>query len=353
MKWAFLNSFHHRLPWMLLPMMLFVSGCSSRGPTHLTQDRMKYTMAMSTSWEQQLLLNIVRLQYAEAPTFLEVTNIVGSYEQNFGFAVGGDGSANSHNFVEENIRAGVDGRLIERPTITFSPLTGDKFTRQLMEPVPGPIVLSVIQAGWRADRVLGTFCRAINRVRNHFPRMDTITPEDPDFAQLLAVLQRLQDANALEFRTEPAERRTCMVIGGTAKETDMTKLRRLLNLKNSQTVFPIRFGVISADEEEIAFSTLSVMQVLLWLGEGIEYYGENHPILRVRNPGETRVSPMRIYSGNSRPENAYVAVQHDKQWFWVASDDPVSKSALMTICLVMKALESGDAQKPVLTIPTR
>jgi len=350
-----MRTFSRCFAWLLLPMTLLLSGCVSRGPSDLTQDRLGYTMAMSTSWEQQLLLNIVRLQYAEAPTFVEVTSIVGSYERNFGFSVGGEGAANSQKFVEQNISAGIDGRFIERPTITFLPLTGDKFTRQLMEPVPAQVVLSVIQSGWRADRVLATLCRAMNGVRNHFPRMDTITPADPEFAQLMGLLQKLQDANALEFRSDSTDRRICMVInGGKGNDSpEMTELRRLLKLKDAQNIFPIRSGVMIADEGEIAFSTLSMFQVLLWLGDGIEFQDENHPLVRIRNRGEARNSPMRIYSGTTRPDDAYVAVKHGKHWFWVSNDDPVSKSALMTICLVMKALESGDAQKPVLTIPTR
>lgn len=64
--------------WFTLLALLF-AGCSSIGPTSVHHDRFDYNKALSDSWKEQTLLNIVRLRYAHMPIFLEVASIVSGY----------------------------------------------------------------------------------------------------------------------------------------------------------------------------------------------------------------------------------------------------------------------------------
>ena len=55
---------------VVLLILGFVNGCASIGPSTVARDRFDYTTAISDSWKAQMLLNVVKLRYADAPVFL-------------------------------------------------------------------------------------------------------------------------------------------------------------------------------------------------------------------------------------------------------------------------------------------
>ena len=64
-------------------LVLPVIGCSSIGPAIIPRDRTDYLSSIADSWKEQTLLNVVRLRYGDAPSFLDVSSIIANY------AVGG------------------------------------------------------------------------------------------------------------------------------------------------------------------------------------------------------------------------------------------------------------------------
>ena len=66
----------------LLPVLVLVlafAGCTHLGPQTVTRDRFDYNTAISDSWKEQTLLNIVKIRYADMPLFVEVASIVSGY----------------------------------------------------------------------------------------------------------------------------------------------------------------------------------------------------------------------------------------------------------------------------------
>ena len=63
---------------LLLPTQLLgLGGCAARmGPTTLTHDRFDYSDAITRSWKEQMLLNMVKLRYMDPPMFLDVQQVV-------------------------------------------------------------------------------------------------------------------------------------------------------------------------------------------------------------------------------------------------------------------------------------
>jgi cephalosporin-C deacetylase-like acetyl esterase len=60
-------------------MIFGVSGYASVGPGSIGPDRIDYIQEISDSWKKQMLLNIVKLRYFDAPTFLDVSLIIKQY----------------------------------------------------------------------------------------------------------------------------------------------------------------------------------------------------------------------------------------------------------------------------------
>ena len=58
---------------------LFITGCTTIGPDAIQRDRFDYNTAISDSWKEQTLLNIVKIRYADMPLFVEVVSIVSGY----------------------------------------------------------------------------------------------------------------------------------------------------------------------------------------------------------------------------------------------------------------------------------
>ena len=104
-------------------------SCSSFGPSTIERDRMDYGLSLNTSIKQQLLGNIVRLRYMEAPIFVDVASVINQYSLsgNIDAGIGFSSGNNTGSF-------GAGGRWEDRPTITYSPISGRKFSESLLTP---------------------------------------------------------------------------------------------------------------------------------------------------------------------------------------------------------------------------
>jgi hypothetical protein len=65
---------------LLLPMLVLLSACATIGAGSVNRDRLDYAEALTRSWKEQMLLNIVKLRYADTPVFLEVSSVISSYQ---------------------------------------------------------------------------------------------------------------------------------------------------------------------------------------------------------------------------------------------------------------------------------
>ena len=64
---------------IFLILCLVLSGCMRTGPYTLPRDQFDYAKAIGDAKKEQILLNIVKLRYAEFPVFLEVNQVVAGY----------------------------------------------------------------------------------------------------------------------------------------------------------------------------------------------------------------------------------------------------------------------------------
>src|SRR5579864_6724327 len=61
-------------------LLLGVAGCL--GPTFVGQTRTRYNEVYRATNDEQILLNIVRLRYADSPVYVDLPNITSQFEFN-------------------------------------------------------------------------------------------------------------------------------------------------------------------------------------------------------------------------------------------------------------------------------
>jgi len=117
-------------------MLALLSACATIGAGSVNRDRLDYAEALTSSWKEQMLLNIVKLRYADTPVFLEVSSVISSYQLQSQLSLLGTLSynltANLPDALGRGATLGATGSYTDRPTITYTPLQGDKFTRSLL-----------------------------------------------------------------------------------------------------------------------------------------------------------------------------------------------------------------------------
>ncbi len=126
----------------LLALILMVApGCTHLGPKTVAVDRFDYSSAIAESWKQQTLLNVVKLRYMDLPVFVDVASLVSGYSIQTGVNL--NGTVSSERAVQGNL-ASIGGQAVytDRPTITYVPLTGEKFLRGLITPLDPKNVFS-------------------------------------------------------------------------------------------------------------------------------------------------------------------------------------------------------------------
>ena len=118
---------------------VLLAGCSTIGPQSVSRDRFDYNKAISDSWKEQTLLNIVKLRYADMPLFVEVASIVSGYTLESSVNLSAkifDGGSPAEWGTTNSASIGGAGKYTDRPTITYSPITGSHFNKTFMTPIP-------------------------------------------------------------------------------------------------------------------------------------------------------------------------------------------------------------------------
>jgi hypothetical protein len=343
---------------LLVTFALAAVGCSL-GPRTIPRDRLDYHEALSNSWKTQTLLNVVRLRYADPPVFLEVASIVNSYSWEAGANVGATFGVN----IDQENSLGAHGTYTERPTITYSPLSGDKFTRSVMTPLTPVSILTLIQAGYPVDAVFRLCVKSVNGVANQSGASAFSRPADPSFAPLLEALRRIQASGAVGIRLEKrGGEETAILILRTAdsagQESDRRLVAQTLGLKATDE-FRLVFGLLPREGGEIALLTRSMLEIMAEIGSGVDVPARDIEEERVAPPPAFEGAPaatltplLRVRCTSELPADAYAAARYRGHWFWIDDRDIPSKRVFGFLMLLFSLAESGGTPNlPVLTIP--
>jgi hypothetical protein len=356
-----------RTVWLLAA--LGMAGCASIGPGTVTRDRFDYTGAVAESWKSQMLLNLVKLRYGDTPVFLDVGQIVSGYTVQSTFSAGGSIFSTSGvvpGVPNSSVTLGAQGQYTDRPTLTYTPLAGERFARSLMTPVPPAALLSLIQAGNPADVVMRLTVNVVNGLYNRFGGELRARPADPEFHLLLERLRRIQLSGGIGLRVRRVDREEAVLMTFRGKvdpsiQAEVRAVRQLLGLDPGGTEFQVVYGSVAANDKQIAILSRSILEILIDLSSFIAVPEPHVADRRVAPTTELEVGPsgpirplIRIENAPERPADAFLAVPYRGYWFWIDDRDMGSKRLFTFLMFIFTLVETGGKEgAPVLTIPTQ
>ena len=341
------------------------TGCHSIGPATMPRDRSGYSDALSESWKRQTLLNIVKLRYLEPPIFVDVGQIVAGYSLETGLSAAGQVSKTGAG----DQFAAIGGHVLftDRPTITYTPLTGNKFVRGLITPLPPESVFFTIQSGWPADGVMFAAVAEINGLKNQASSINGISPPDPEFLQVLALMRKLQLSGGVATRIkQDAQKQQTSILTFRTRNVppqtlaDIGELRRLLRLDKDATEFNLVFGPTATNDKEVAVLTRSMMQQLGTMASQVDVpaqdvsQGSAVPGWEAVASNTNAVRLIQIRSSQSRPPHAFVSVNYRGHWFWIDDWDLKSKRVFSFMMMLFTLADTGEKEPlPLITIPAQ
>jgi hypothetical protein len=353
----------------LLLAALGMAGCASIGPGTVTRDRFDYTGAVAESWKSQMLLNLVKLRYGDAPVFLDIGQIVSGYTVQSTFSAGGSIFSTSGvvpGVPNSSVTLGAQGQYTDRPTITYTPLAGERFARSLMTPIPPAALLSLIQAGNPVDVVLRLAVNVVNGIHNRYGGDLRARPADPEFYPLLERLRRIQLTGVIGLRVRRVDHEEAVLMAfrrevDPSLEAEVLAVRQMLGLDPTGREFQVVYGSVAANDKQIAMLSRSILEILVDLSSFITVPEAHVADRRVGPTADPEVGPggpirplIRIASSPERPADAFLAAPYRGYWFWIDDRDMPSKRLFSFLMFIFTLVETGGREgAPVLTIPTQ
>jgi hypothetical protein len=337
--------------------VILLAGCTGIGPGTVERDRFNYVNALSSSWKKQILLNLVKIRYVDAPIFLDVSSVISQYAL--------EGTINLGAYWDDPIlgdsrMVGGSGKYTDRPTITYSPLMGDKFSRSLMTPIPISGFLFLIESGYPVDFLFRICVKTINGIDNRIAGKEMGKSADPKFRRLIEAMRRIQMSGGLGMRVKPTGDRRAIVIffrRELSDEKDINTVQQILGLNPDAKEIRVVYATYAADDQEIAMLTRSMLQIMIELASYIDVPAKDIEEGRVIPASDKNASDMppliRIHSAASLPEDALVSIRYRDNWFWIDDRDFESKRMFSFLMILFSLTETGKSSgAPIVTVPT-
>jgi len=367
----------YRYPLLLGIALLLISGCASQGAKRVPADQFDYNAAISSSTRQQMLLNIVRSRYQEMPVFLDVSSVVTQYAYERSASAGYFREFINNSIAPQSDTASIDTNVSfsELPTISYTPLTGEKFAKHLYSQVPAWIFFGGAHSGFATDLLMQIGLQRIGTAQNmsfstvrHQRQRDNDLQRLVSFQRVIELLFVLSDEGVLEVQVYPGDEETgkklahYLVISDHIPEhlrSVVAELRQGIGAKNHNR-FLITERTADLKDDDIAIQARSVMAMIEFMSRGVEIPDEHLKAkwvidYRLGDGGVVeRAFPFIMRSSKNHPGNVFAAVQYQDYWFYIAHDDIRSKRSLEHIMVLFQIkAPSTETSAPLLTLPTR
>lgn len=342
---------------------VFLAACTVVGPAAISTGRLVYNEAIAETDNQQMLMVLVHNRYGEQGSMLAVSSVTAnvSVKSSAGIQAGfGSDSDFRGNLVP------FSGGFVyeENPTISYTPVKGERYLRQLTGPLPISMVAQIARSMTDSKNALVGLISAVNGIYNPdfiFSEQD----DDPRFDRFAAIMSELTQLHRLNW-VEDSERKGqfSIVINRSQPEhaAMVTELLGILDLSELDTdspriVIPIRLSLNGAEEGVIGITTRSVLDLVEILSAQIEVPPSDEALGIVAEfPPVGRLGQkLTIHFSEDEPEHAYIAVMYRSGWFYIDQRDMATKRYFKLLgslwsLAVASSLVDGPAA-PVLTVP--
>ena len=384
-------------------LLVSLTGCAIRGPDAMRTSRLRYNEAMQASEQRELLLNLVRLRYSDAPEFLVVSAITSQMNFEAQASIAGDFGE-----VEDNTSAfvspGASVGYSETPTVTFVPQRDQEFTRQLVAPVELDSLYLLTQYGWGLDRVLRLIVRDLNGLSNTISRQVPSNDQATSlqvYADTVRRLRSLEEAQLISVNVEqreeiltgpipaenlaPSDLFTAIEAGYRWKfqqdspsyvlssirshyvlridpsawaDADFSVTARMLGLAVEQTTYEIDPGDDRRVDNDMSLriATRSVLGSMAYLSNAVsvpKVHEEQGLVPNVDAIQATLQDLLMVRVSDTPVEHAFISIPYRGFWFYVDDADLETKRTLgLLTSLIRLTIRAGGAENvPVLTLP--
>lgn len=340
-----------------------LSGCTVVGPRSISMGRADYSEVINKTENQQMLLAMVKSRYGETSSLLAVSGVAANvrFSTNAGVQAGfGPDDNYTGNLVP------FSGGLAyeENPTITYVPVHGEQYLRQLMSPIPLDILVLFMSNETYSGNPLLLLAKRINDMQNPDFLTFPTAGSDSRFQQFIELYMELNQAGVMQLVENPGTEASfdILITGYAPAYTEkVNEYLTLLGLPMSKDVsndmvFPVYFGVKGQQVDRVAISTRSTLDLIEILKAAIEVPQEHvDKGLAVTYPAIGPIGEkIHIHASKDEPKQAALAIKHRGYWFYIDDRDMQTKLYYRTIRTLWSTSIAGVADRkaaPVLTIP--
>ena len=359
-----MHLYKHRKYRAMAPAMLclFVSilcGCALAGPRHISMGRADYNEVINRTEDEQILLSIVKGRYGETSSLLAVSGLAANVR--FVTTAGveaGFGSVKGDNLL-------IGGMAYEEnPTITYIPVQGEDYFRQLMTPIPLDILLMSVRSVTNGKQLFTFLVNRVNNLRNpEFLGASQVEP-DPRFQRFIELLTELTRVSVLELAGDEQDEiafNFVIIDDANRYSNQINEFLDLLDLpkpetENGDIVIPVYFTIKTGGFRGIAITTRSTFDLIEILRAAVAVPQEHaragltieYPPMGLPGQG------IQIISSKEKPRNTTPAVRYRGYWFYIDDTDQKTKAVfrvLRTFWSFSTAAEGDFGDAPILTIP--
>ncbi len=269
--------------------VLLLSGCSTFGPQLVLNSHIDYNKAIEQVIQEELLLNIVRRRYYEAPQFVTVSSISTSMSTSAGIS-GGAAFGNKGTPTTGNI--GGSFNWSDSPTVTITPRQGTEILGPLTTRMSVLTIAKMANAGYRFDFLLALMAEGLTDVRGPEAGVGTdFRPGDKEFIEVIQSVGRLIDKGQLKAGT----------FSWNDPYSDITHKREDITVDNQITAIALGGGRArfrSYDGGETYYFTDKYDYPAMWIDPEARTSSDGKRIIEILNLQPTPLKRVWSFSSN-------------------------------------------------------